>query len=367
MYYLALFVIPLLVWIAIAKIIFKHEFSLTEMGFQAVITSVVLLMLTLAASEYQTRDTKIVNGVVSALTPKKQSCNQMWSDWQDSFCTNQDTRSVRDGETCTTINNKRTCTPKYKTQYRSVFPWERRYFVATDINISYEIDRVDAQGATTPPRFAMIKLNDPVSITESYTNYIKGAADTLFNQKYEDVPPIAYPKVYDYYNIRRVIYFGTPGNSSFVEQWNKEVAKLNSDIRKTGANVIINVVGGTPDWAERLAQAWDAHNINDVVVTIGVQGDSINWVDVRSWSKNDLVDIEIRDEIMNLKVVDKTRINDIIKKSVETHYEQQSMEDFAYLAEDIPPPTWLFVIVAIILLVVTPLTTLYFSNPNNPF
>lgn len=367
MYYLPLFLIPLIAWVLIAKIFFKHEFSLGEMAMQLGITSAVLLFITLIGTEMQTRDTKIVNGAVTALDAKKQSCDQFWSDWPDSFCTNQYTRRVRDGQTCSTINDRRVCTPKYKTQYKSIYPWERKYFVYTDINMSYEIERIDSQGVEVPPRFSQIKVNDPVSTTESYTNYIKGAADTLFNQKYQDVPPIAYPKIYDYYNVRRVIYFGTPGNADFVQEWNKELSVLNSEIRKTNANVIINVVGETQDWAERLAQAWDAHNINDVVVTIGVEGENINWVDVRSWSKSDLVDIEIRDEIMNLKVIDKTQINDIIKKSIEAHYTQQSMEDFEYLAEDIPPPTWMFVLVAIILLIVTPLVTLYFTNPKNKF
>lgn len=365
MYYLLLFLVPLVVWILISKIIFRHEFSLKEMGIQLGFTSAVLLFITVLGTTMQTYDVKIVNGVVTALDAKRKSCNQFWSDFPDGFCTNQQTRSVRNGETCTKVNNTRVCTPKYKTQYRSVYPWEKRYFVYTDIKTSYEIARVDNQGAAVPPRFSQIKVNDPVSTTEGYTNYIKGAADTLFNQKYEDVPPIAYPKVYDYYKIRRVIYFGTPGDSSFIEEWNKELAVLNSSIRKTGANVIINVVGESPDWSERLAQAWDAHNINDVVVTLGVYGDNINWVDVRSWSKSDMVNIEIRDEIMNLKVVDKSKINDIIKKSIESHYVQQSMEEFEYLAEDIPPPTWVFVLAAIILLIVTPITTLYFSNPNN--
>lgn len=366
-YYLLLFVIPLIAWAAIAKLIFKHEFSWNEFGIQVGFTSAVLLMLVFAGTSFQTSDYKIVNGVVTELKPRKESCDQYWSDWPDNFCTNQDTRRVRDGQTCTTVNDKRTCTPKYKTQYKSVFPWETRYFVYSDIPTSYEISRVDAQGSIVPPRFSSVKVGDPVSTTESYTNYIKGAASTLFNQKYEDVPPIAYPEVYDYYNIRRVIYFGTPGSANFVNEWNKELAILNSAVRKTGANVIINVVGEQPDWAERLAQAWDAHNINDVIVTIGVDGENIVWADVRSWSKNDLVDIEIRDEIMNLKVVDKTRINGIIKTSIESHYEQQSMEDFEYLEEDIPPPTWMFVIIGIILLIVTPLITLYFSKPTNNF
>lgn len=366
MYITFLFIVPLLVWLIAAKLIFKHEFSWAEMGVQAGVTAAVLAGLVAMGSHYQTVDYKMVNGVVTDTIAKKKSCNQMWSDLPDSFCTNEDTRLVHDGQTCTTVNKVRTCTPKYKTQYRSIYPWEIRYFVETEIS-EHEISRVDAQGAVTPPRFAEIAKGDPVTQIVSYTNYIKGAADTLFNQKYEDVPPLAYPDVYDYYKVRRVIYFGAAANAKEVNEWNEQLAVLNADIRKTGANVIIGVTNAKQDWSERLAQAWDAHNINDLVVVLGVDGQDIKWVDVRSWSKSDMVNIEIRDEILNLKVVDKSRINDIIKSSVMEHYKQQPMENFEYLADDIPPPTWIYIIAAIVLLIVTPGVTYYFSRPQNRF
>lgn len=366
MYMTFLFIVPLIAWLIIGKIIFRHEFSWSEMGIQAGITGLVLAGLVMASSHYQTIDEKLVNGVVTKLNPRKESCNQIWSDFPDSFCTNEQTRRVRDGQTCTTVNKVRTCRAKYKTQYRSVFPWEIRYFVKTEIS-EHEISRVDAQGAQVPPRFSLIKIGDPVTQSVSYTNYIKGAASTLFNQKYEDVPPIAYPGIYDYYKSRRVIYFGVSADAKLVNQWNDELAVVNADIRKTGANAIIAVTNQTQDWAERLAQAWDAHNINDVIVVIGSDGTNIKWVDVRSWSKNDLVNITIRDEVLNLGTIDKTRINDIIKSSVMEYYEEESMDNFEYLAEDIPPPMWLYIVAGLILFVVGPLVTYYFSRPSNAF
>lgn len=359
-----LFLIPLVAWMLIAKIKFAHEFTWEEMAIQGMITGVAITILSAAGYHSQTSDTMLVNGVVTKTEAKKGICDQTWDDFPDSFCTNQYTRRVRDGQTCTTVNKVRTCTPKYKTQYRSVYPWEIRYFVASDISTSYEITRVDAQGVTPPPRFAEIKVGDPVTTTVEYTNYIKGASETLFNQKYEDVPPIAYPKVYDYYKARRVIYFGVAANADFVQQWDRDLAVLNADIRKTKANVIINVVGESQDWAERLAQAWDAHNINDVVVTIGVSDNRVTWVDVRSWSSNELVDINIRDAILNIGVIEPFAINNAIKTAIVENYKIQDMSDFEYLAEDIPPPTWLYILVGIILFIVTPVTTWFLSNNN---
>lgn len=358
-----LFLIPLLAWILIAKVKFGHEFSWFEMGIQGMLTAFVITALSFAGYHSQTSDMMLVNGVVTETTAQRESCNQFWSDWPDGFCTNQHTRRVRDGQSCSTDSKgNRTCTPRYKTQYRSVYSWEIRYFVSSDIPSSYEIRRVDAQGSQTPPRFEEIQLGDPVTTEVSYTNYIKGAADTLFNQKLEDVPPIAYPSTFDYYKVRRVIYFGTPADSQQVEQWNNDLAVLNAEIRGTQANVIVNVVGANQNWAEGLAQAWDAHNINDVVVTIGVEQQRIQWVDVRSWSSNEMVDITIRDEILTIGTVDPTQINSAIKNAITKYFVMQNMSDFEYLADDIAAPTWLYIIVGIILLIVTPIITIIMSR-----
>lgn len=213
-----------------------------------------------------------------------------------------------------------------------------------------------------PPRFTEIVIGDPVTLEVPFTNYIKGAADTLFNQKLKEVPQIAYPSTYDYYKVQRVIYFGAPADPQMVEQWNEDLSVLNSDIRRTRANVIINVVGADQSWAEGLAQAWDAHNINDVVVSIGVNQDRIQWVDVRSWSENEMVDILIRDEILAIGTINPTKINQAIKDAVTQHFIMQEMSAFEYLADDVKAPTWLYVIAGIILLIVTPVTTILLSR-----
>lgn len=361
------FIIPLVALVLLGKLYFKHEFSLTEMLIQVGITAAVLGLLTLVGYGTQTSDMKIVNGVVTELNPERRNCDQYWSDVPDFFCTNQYTRQVKSGETCTTDSKgKRSCTPTYKTQYKSVYPWEIRYFVESTLR-DYEISREDNQGVIIPKRFDEIEIGDPVATMVPYTNYIKGAAATLFNQKLDHVAELAYPNVYDYYKIRRLYYINYPSNSDYVNEWDKQIAALNSSIAKFDANVFLVVTGNKQIWAEELAQGWDAHNINDVVVVVGMEGETISWVDVRSWSSNKMVEIVIRDEIMNLKFVDKDRINDIIKTAITDYYKATPMENFEYLSDDIELPTWFYVLAFFVLLVVSPIVMLYFSDPKNKF
>lgn len=360
--YALLFFIPALAAMAIAKLYFHWKYTWSEFALQAGGTLVVLFALFFAGSASVTHDTQLVNGVVTKLDARKESCNQSWRDYSDSFCTNQDTRSVRDGQTCTTINDKRTCTPKYKTQYRSVFPWEIRYFVETEIS-SHEIERVDRQGAVKPPRFAEISIGDPVAQSVSYTNYIKGASASLFAKDNPVEPvPIAYPRVQDYYKANRVIITGYAATNEFYTQWNESISTVNANIRKTGANAIVVLTGNPEVFAESLARAWQAHNINDVIVVIGMSADSIAWVDVRSWSDNSLVNVEIKNEILNLKTLDTQAVDAIIESAVLDHYVLKPMEDFEYLADDIAPPMWAYILAVIVLLIATPAVTYLFHK-----
>jgi hypothetical protein len=357
-YYAFLFLIPVVVWIGITKTFLHMNITWGEIAIQFVATSLIIFLVFLAGIGSQTSDVKFVNGVVTELNPRKESCNQHWRDWPDSFCTNQHHRTVRDGQTCTTVNKKTTCTPKYKTQYKSVYPWERRYFITSTID-SYEISRVDAQGVNTPPRFAEVNVGDPVSGQVSYTNYIRGASASLFNKhlKPEELPSISYPAIYDFYRSDRVITVDYSMSETMKAEWNKKLSVLNSDVMKTGANVIIVVTSKSQDFAEQLAQSWDAHNINDVIVVIGMADKNISWVDVRSWSKDSIVNVKIRDAIYDAKVLDITTINTYIENVIQSDYKLQSMDAFEYLSNDIVPPTWAFVLALIVLLIVTPVIT----------
>ena len=363
LYYAAMFIIPLLVWIGIAKIFLHMNFSWGEVAIQVGVTALVILGIFAAGSVSQTSDTKLVNGVVTELNPKRENCPMGWVKSQDGFCTEYRTRSVKVGESCSTNSNgTRTCTPIYDTEYNYDYSWEQRYFVETDINSGYEIRRVDSQGVQEPPRFSEIEIGDPVTTSVNYTNYIRGASESLFNETFDELPPIAYPRVRDYYRANRFIVTGVEFDSSVYREWNDRLSEVNSNIRETGANVIILVTGENQDFAEMMAQAWEAHNINDIVISVGLQNNEISWVDVRSWSDNSIVEVEIRDAFLDTGTLDIQNLPSIIENSVMDGYDLKSMEDFEYLADDIPPPTWAMIMAFIVLMIISPIVTFIFNK-----
>jgi hypothetical protein len=360
MYYTLLFFIPILIVAAFVKLYFKWEYTWKEFALQVGVTFAVLFALFLGVGAYQISDVKLVNGVVSNLDANKQSCPSGWNSYKDNHCTEYRTREVYSHTSCSGTGTSRVCTKYYDTEYNYIYDWERRYFVASSIDTQYEIAREDRQGTITPSRFEVIRLGDPVTVSVRYNNYIKGASDSLFAEEaeIEDIP-IAYPSVRDYYKTSRVIFINTPPDSSLYKEWNESLAVVNSAVSETGGNAIIVLTDSKfTDTAGALARAWDAHNINDVVTVIGRTGNDIVWVDSRSWSNNSLVTVEIKNEIMNLGTLDSVKINEIIKTSMLNNFEEKPMEDFEYLADDIVPPNWALILAGIILLIITPITTL---------
>lgn len=357
-----MYLIPLMVWIVIAKIIWHTEFSVKEMAIQTVPTMLVIAGMFALSTANQTSDTMLVNGVVESKNIRKESCPSGWVSYQDSFCSEYTTRQVFSHQTCSTVNKIRTCTNHYDTEYNYDYSWEQRFYVHSTLG-KYQVPRVDRQGANTPDRYTEVQKNDPVTASKSFVNYIK--VESLLNQKYDDVPPIAYPRVRDLYKVNRVIYYQAPPNSQFIKEWNDSLAKVNANLKDT--NVIFFVTTADKSMAEKLAQAWDAHNINDVVVSLGIDGDTVKWVDVRSWSANDLVNVTIRDEILNLPKLDYNAINNVVAKSIGDYYKPRDMSEFEYLAEQIRPALWVQILAALILIIITPAITWWFTRPENNF
>ena len=363
--YILFFLIPIAVWIVVAKLIWHHHFTAKEVVAQTIPTILVITTLFVVSDMYQTYDTKIINGEVTSKNPKKQNCPIGWVKFTDSHCTEYVTRIVKVGETCSTNSEgKRTCTPKYDTEYNYIYPWERRYFVYSDIDETFEIRRVDRQGVTFPPRFTKTEIGDPVATTKPFKNYVLAASSSLFNVgNYEelDMDSIPYPSIYDYYKVNRVIDMTGEQDPDFISDWNNSLAKVNRDIKNTQANVIILLTNEDVSFAEKLQIVWQGHNINDVIVAVGVQGSRIEWVDVKSWSSESMVNISLRDDIKNIGTIeDFSFVNKAIYENVLNYFKVQTEQDFEYLSNDIKPPMLTLVLAFIVLLVLTPTVTYVF-------
>ena len=162
------------------------------------------------------------------------------------------------------------------------------------------------------------------------------------------IPP--YPlTIYDYYKINRVLSAGVPVPD--LQQWNSDVSEMLKTLGpKKHANVVI-VFANTndPAYIHALESRWLGGKKNDTVIAIGtLKYPRIDFVRVFSWSKNKVLEVELRDELQALKEINRPAMMGIINKQIAMHFEKLSMEEFKYLEDDIIPPTWLLVVCVIV-------------------
>lgn len=347
-YLLAL--VPLL-FPLVVKVIFHTSINYWEWGLQTFIGVIVLFGLYSAGNYMQFSDIELWNGRVTEKTVKRQNCPIGWVDYADGFCQHYTTRSVRTGtQTCSGSGNDRRCTDDYKTQYNYYYPWEQNWLVHSNIGKSWTIARVDAQGAAEPLRWAEVNIGDPVSKTNSYINYVRASASSLFNkdarlaEQYKEIIP-EYPiDIYDYYKVDRVITT-LEIEIDNISEYNTKLSKALSILGpERQANAVILITSITDKlFGDAVINAWRGAKKNDIIIIIGVDNSTnlnIKWLKIYSWSKNKLFDVELRDSILDVGNIQNPEllINNLKSITLE-HFERQSMAEFEYLKDEIEPST----------------------------
>ena len=275
-------------------------------------------------SDYMT-----INGMVLGKAQERTSCEHSYS----CNCT-----TVRTGKTTT-----RTCQTCYE------HPYDYDWVVNGTVGKTY-IGRVDRRGTEEPERFSKVIIGEPYSKQVEYFNYIKASPLSVFKDynAYKDLKTPSYPKVYDYYRIKHVINH----NSVYVNGLDDMNYKLSNALKTTSGKSKVNVLvvwyGGSNDIVEATKVKNFGGRINDLTVMIKPdKTGQIENVGVFSWSKNDLVNVKIRDDILSIgKVGPETnqKIVDTINGNVLKYYQKRSNDEFKYLENNIVMPTWVYVL-----------------------
>lgn len=259
-----------------------------------------------------------------------------------------------------TVNGKREsyrdkeCDTCYRTHY--TVKWNCQTTIGNFLIDSRDSLSNAVYATPDPARYTSIAIGDPAARTNTYTNYVQAIPNSLFTQYGDNgffdnlIPP--YPdKIYDFY---RNDHFLSPG-FAFTDsrQWNDDLGRMLADLgAKKQVNAIV-VIAKTQNqrYALALQDKWQGANKNDVVLVIGsTDGKSIDWVHVISWTKKEIFKVQLRDEIMNLKLIDRTQIVPVLAKNIAENYERRKMEEFEYLSDQIDPPTWSLWLLTILLI-----------------
>ena len=345
------------VFATIMKILFWDRITWIEFVIQTVLCTILVVGFWLAGMYSGARDLEIWNGTVSNKQMVQRDCKTGWNDSKDSFCEEYDTRSVYDYTSCSKDSNgNESCTDHYKTQYRYEYEWERKWYVTSaNLDRVWEIERVDLQGANMPDRYAEVQVGDPVSITNPYDNWVRAASSSLFHEdglveeQYAALIP-EYPiSLYDYYKVDRVLQIGVEVPD--ISEWNADLSRilgtLGPERQMNAVIVFVDANQAADDYAYAVRRAWQGFKKNDAVIFIGLDAElRIRWTNVLSWSKENVFNVALRNEILTnrYEIIDRETVINAISDIGMRFYVRRSMDEFEYLKAEIPTPLWLIVL-----------------------
>jgi hypothetical protein len=207
-------------------------------------------------------------------------------------------------------------------------------------------DGCNAPYTSEPERWTIIQIGEPTAVEHSYTNYIKGNPNTILKrtgaaEKYGALVP-GYPGVYDWYRAQRFLI----GNSVHLPDpvgLNRHLSEINARLgAKKKVNIVV-LVTSIEDQAylEAVREQWIGGKINDTVVVVGVNKDTleVRWAGVISWTKSEQVKVDLRNRILDQTVLDGHKMLDAIEQEVSSKYEHRRISEFEYLDASITPST----------------------------
>ena len=88
---------------------------------------------------------------------------------------------------------------------------------------------------------------------------------------------------------------------------------------------------------------------NDVVIVVGTKNyPKIDWVNVFGWSKNEMLNVKLRDDIYRLGNLSANTLSPVIVNDVNKFYVRREMKDFEYLKDEIHPSMTMMIVAFII-------------------
>lgn len=311
------------------------------------ITALVLVIGYFIAVSGRTSDTQILSGKVTGKSREEVHCRHSYS------CNCR--------EECSGSGSSRSCSTHCDTCYFHNYDvdWNVQSTIGT-----FTINTIDWQGLRQPPRWTEVRNNDPVSRLGTYQNYIKGVPGSLYRRindpKYKPVP---YPDgIYDYYKIDRVVNVDAVVPENDLAVIDQEISNQLRDLAALKqVNLILVLTKNTNKmFSQELKTQWLGGKKNDLVIVISTTNyPAVNWVEVFSWSKFDLVNTTVRDAIRDYGRIDPYIIT-IATGAINKYWQRNSMKNFAYLKNEIEPSLTAYLVVFLVSLVISGIVAVVF-------
>lgn len=324
MEYITLFIILAIIVNGSAWYMYRATVTLAEAAIGVAIQGAVVAALFFGAFYSTGKDVQILNGMVTSKVKEYVSCEHSY-------------------QICSGSGKSRSCT----THYRHSNDWD--WLVHSTVGTK-AVPRIDERGSKEPPRWTVATVGEFFALEDTYFNYIKASPLTIFDKSALETTATLPPdvRVHDIYRANRVINQQSKFNKNLPEMNIALNEKLKTLGNRKKVNIVVIFHSGSTEYVEAVKAQKFGGKINDVTVMINADADGkLNDVEVFSWSRADVVNIKVRDAILDTGVIDALAFVNAITYNVDMHYAPRSIEEFQYLEGNIELPTWAVWIISI--------------------
>lgn len=328
-------------WVFIARHVWKGKISTTESVFHCIVSIVLIGIFYTIAFFMSNASTQVLHG-------------QVVEKVRDEY-TRTETYSCR----CDSDNNCSTCTRTY---------YGVRWYFDTTVG-RVNIQRKETQSRRVwrtpdPSAYTFTNKYDHCAVEDLYLDYTK-SQHSVFNKRLlgsEAANVVHYPTVYNHCRINNVINLGVPDIDA--NALNKELLDRMKEVGAQKQLNLILVLTRSQDrgFKNHLEAQWNGGRKNDFVVIIGVLNSKISWVD----------GFTFQDTINNHKAVlavqrtlEKQDLTNVVNTVVDVavkHYTRTPMKDFKYMLSELRLSTGWAILFGIITLTVHAILTTVILN-----
>lgn len=369
-------IIPALLAIA-ALVYFRKRIAFWEPFVPFAATALLIVFFRYIGVESLTKDTEYWGNYVTSVRWYEE-----WDEWIERTCT----RTYPCGTD--SKGNTKYCTETYDCSYREYHP-ERWSMVLNDgretrISQKYyetlknkfgtqskfvDMDRdyytIDGDMYDTPYP-GTYEAYEFYASSHRYENKVQ-ASQSIFNYPKVEDEDVARYKLYEYPSVKddKLPAVLHPSSVKVTAAEQKRFDYINGRLGMDKKVRVWVCLFDTPDDNAGFMQEayWKRGNKNELVTCIGVDKDmNVLWVRVFGWSKEKLIDVEVRDYVYSQKKLELSKFGEWLYEEVSDKWVKTSFEEFEYLS--IETPRWA-VILTWVLSIVVCIVMYYFWITNS--
>lgn len=237
-------------------------------------------------------------------------------------------------EVCTGTGDNRSCSSQC-TGYHEECDHFRDYYWSLKTTLGdVTIEDCEPDEDDIPVLWAQAYVGEPVAMDHNYTNYLLADHESLMVHKElehfgKNIPE--YPEVYDIYKINPVL-------GPAPAEWQQAFREINADLgaqKQVEVTVLVTRVQD-PTFAQAVEAKWLYGPKNSLTVVMGLQGDTIAWARVVTFSKVEDLKVALRDALQGKTLSDD--IPGLVRQAVASQFHRTAMAPTTNICFGLPGP-----------------------------